>query len=495
MRTLWIAIGLLGCGPRIDPGPSVAERARAPVRVVTSEVPEAPDLYLAAMVRAGSAFDPPGREGTAALALRAMVEAGAGERDSEAVRDALFPTGNGLQTVIDREWVSLRLRCHRDHAARCVELFADVLTRPRFDANDVIRLREDAAHAVSDGLLGDEEALAFEAFEALLYEGHPYGHPPTGRAGVVGTIGPAELAAFHAAHYVRDAMVVGIAGGFPAEARADLIDRLQALPTAPGPRLALMQPVPGPGRTLLALDTDTPVTGMVLGHPLAVGREHPDWPALLLATTALGAHRQSFGRLFRSLRAERGLNYGDYAYVEPHVERPTSSLPEQGVLRSQNRFAIWIRPTSLEDGPFALKLALHEVERWVESGLTREELDDVRAWMIGALAVGAADPGRRLAYALEAEVTGTPDLLRWLPGALEALTLEEVNAAIAAHVRPDDLRVVAVSGEAEALVARLLDPAPTPATAPRPDDEAIAARPIGLAPEHAWTAAADGFFR
>jgi zinc protease len=302
---------------------------------------------------------------------------------------------------------------------------------------------------VTDGLRESEEALGFEVLHAVLFEGHPYGHPVDGRAGVLPLLDHDDARGFHATHYVRERMVVGIAGGYAPADRTHLATRLEEVRAARGPDLGLFEPPPVAGRSLVAVDTDTPVTGIHFGHPLDLDRNDPDWPALYLATHALGSHRQSFGRLFRALRAERGLNYGDYAYIEHHVERRGSSAAEQAVLRRDNHFAVWIRPTSIEDGPLALELALAEVERWVNEGLTQQELDDVRSWLLGSLAVQAPDAGRQQLYALEAAASGTPDLRTLLPERLPALTLEEVNAAIARHVRPSDLEIVAVSGEAD----------------------------------------------
>lgn len=492
-----------GCTPKIDVGTPRAVTAAEPVRVVARAAADAPNVYFAAWVDAGSARDPIGSEGLAALTARSLVEAGAGARDADAVRDALYPTGNGFEVVVSREWVSVRLRCHRDQAATCAELFVDALTQPRFDAADVERARDRAIHAVTDGLLGDEEALAAEVLDAAVYEGHPYGHPVDGRAGVLPLLDAADAAAFHRGHYVREGMWVGIAGGYDDVLLADLQRRLEAVPATRGPGpLALVGPAPITGRSLVAVDTDTPVTGVRFASPTALDRTSPDYPAMWVAVTALGAHRQSFGRMFGAMRADRGLNYGDYAYVEPYVERG-SPMPEQGVLRQHNLFSVWIRPTSVENGPFAVKLAVDEVERWVDHGLTPEEFTDIRAYLRGSLPLLAPDPGRRLAYALDAAATGTPDPFETLPAALDALTVEEVNAAIPRNVDLDHALFVAVSGEAQALVDALTGEAPTPivyapgaadpANAER--DAAVAARDLGLDPAGCVVVPAEGRFR
>jgi len=503
MRSSALCLVLAGCMPHIGRGPVPVQVAAEPVQVVELPTPGAPNLYLQAVLDAGSAYDPTGQEGLAALTIRSMIEAGAGERTGQQVRDALFEAGTSFQTVVDREYASIRLTCHRDHAQLCLDLFTDVLTAPRFRDEDVKRLGEQDLNYVTAGLMADEEALGEELFHATLYEAHPYGHPVAGRAGVLPLLDAADTQRFWSTHIRRSSVTVGIAGEWDADWRTALDTELLALGTGPAPKLLLPAPNAPTGRGLVVADTSTGVTGFHLGHPLDVDRNHPDWPALTVAMTAFGAHRQSFGRLYQRIRQERGLNYGDYAYAEPFVQRGWASLPEQGVRRHDNHFSIWIRPTSDDNGAFALKLAIAELELLVDEGLTQEEFDDTVAYLSRHTRLEATDPGRKLAYALDAEVSDTPDVLDYLPRVLETLTLAQVNAAIAEHIHPKTLWIVGVSGEAQALADSLIEEAPTPIVYAdvKPDatqserDTEISESSLELDPKQVFVLSADGAFR
>lgn len=499
---LWLA--LVGCGPKIEPGAIKADAVSAPVRILERPDATAPVVYLQAVIAAGSAHDRPGEEGLAALTARSLVEAGAADRTAAAVNDAFYPIGTGFEVVVDREWVSVRLACPRAYGMQCVELFADALTKPRFDEADVTRLREAAIYDVTDGLASDEEALAHEVLEGWLYQGHPYGHPVSGRAGVLPTFDRADALRFFGDTYVRSSVLVGLAGGYDDALKADLAKRLEALPAKGAPELVMMAPEKFTGRHLLAVDTETPVTGYALGAPFAIDRNHPDWPALFLAYTALGEHRQSHGRLFRQLRTDRGLNYGDYAYLERFVQRGWSSMPEQGVLRSSPMTYAWLRPTGVENGAFLLKGAIDEWERFAKDGLTEPEFKDIQQYLGGRLRLLATDPGRRLAYALDAEATHTPDLLAVMPDAIAKLDLATVNAAVARDVHVEDLRIVAVTGDADGLVRALTEDSPTPivyADGIVPDeahaarDAELAKKDLGIAKENAKRRDAEGIFQ
>ena len=503
MCLLWM-ISLIGCVPRVDPGPAVAVEITRPVHLLQVPDPSSPNIYLQAMVAAGSAYDPIGQEGLAHLTARAMVAGGAGDLPPSALREALFPTGNEeIELIVDKEWVSVRLTCHRDHAALCADLFSQVLTAPLFDPQTTTRLRDAALYDVDEGLLADEEALGHVALDSWLNEGDRTGHPVQGRAGVLPLLDVDDVRAFWERHYVRRAVLVGLAGYVEPELFDAMQERLKELPGRRPPELVLSAPTPVQGRSLLVLDTLTPVTGFHFGHPLAVTRDHADWPALYLASQVLGIHRSSSGRLYQRMRTARGLNYGDYAYIEPFVQRGWGRLQEQGTVRSHPSFSVWIRPVSIDNGPFALKFALDEVEQWVAEGLTEREFEDMRKFLIAHLPLEAKDPGRRLAYTLEATASGLPDPLKTLADRLAALTLEDVNAAIKRHIRPDDLQIVAVSGEADALRQQLIEQAVTPIVYAdtTPDDKQakrdaeIAASGIDVPAQRARVVPAQGFFR
>jgi hypothetical protein len=89
------------------------------------------------------------------------------------------------------------------------------------------------------------------------------------------------------------------------------------------------------------VEKETRATAISFGHPIAVNRSHPDYPALYLARTWLGEHRSSTSHLYQRIRELRGMNYGDYAYIEA-FPRGCSVLRTK--IPGARLFEIWIRP-------------------------------------------------------------------------------------------------------------------------------------------------------
>src|SRR5439155_276362 len=95
----------------------------------------------------------------------------------------------------------------------------------------------------------------------------------------------------------------------------DVAQVLSALPAKSQTPAAIPQARPhGPRFLLVEKSADS--TAISVGMPWTLSRADEDWPAMSIARSAFGEHRQFNGRLVQRLREARGLNYGDYAYIE-----------------------------------------------------------------------------------------------------------------------------------------------------------------------------------
>jgi zinc protease len=493
---------LLACIHPTPPGPSPIERLQDLDAVVLQPAQGSQIVYLQATVRAGSAYDPVGQEGLAWLTAQMLRQGGAGERSPEQVDALLYDLAAELEVVVDKDLVTVRGKALAEDADRFVPLFVDIVTEPAWDQAAFERLRSQAESDLSVGILSSEEALGDAVFDAWLHEGHPYGHPVQGRTGVLPTLTLEQVQGFHADAWVRQATTLGLAGAVDQsladQVAGELLQGLAAtepLESTPKPRAEIH------GRQLLVVEKPTASTGWHFGHPLDVQRDHPDYAALYLAMVHFGDHRESHGRLYKNLRTARGMNYGDYAYVEHYVQQGWSRTQETATIREQPQFSVWLRPTDADNGPFAVKLALQLTEDLVTEGLSQEQFESTREYLLMRMKTWAQDPGRRLGFAVEAEAMDLPNQLEDLPASIEALDLSQVNGALQTWIHPEDLRLVAVTGDGQALVDSLTEGSATPivyrGVEPEPEqakmDQEIAAKQLAL---DSWDIVpAEGIFR
>ena len=211
---------------------------------------------------------------------------------------------------------------------------------------------------------------------------------------------------------------------------------------------------------------------MSLGFPIDVNRSHPDWAALFLFRSFFGEHRSSNSHLYQRLREARGLNYGDYAYIEYFPNGMYLTKPEPNYPRTRQIFQIWIRPVQPETALFALRATLYELEKVVKNGMTQEQFDATRSFLKKNAPLLVASSSRDLGYALDSKFYDSDPLVKRLRADLEKLTLEELNEAIRKHIQADDIEIVLVAKDAESLRKELMAQKPSPMeyNSPKPEE-------------------------
>ncbi|HSF43167.1 MAG TPA: insulinase family protein, partial [Thermoanaerobaculia bacterium] len=202
--------------------------------------------------------------------------------------------------------------------------------------------------------------------------------------------------------------------------------------------------------------------GIHFGFPLSVTRADADYYPLLVANSFLGEHRTFHGRLMQQLRQERGLNYGDYSYIEFYPNGPFTNSPTPGYPRRQQYFSVWIRPVVPADAQFALRAGLYEVQRLRDRGLTKEEFELTRDFLLNYTKLWAQSQDIRLGFHMDSKFYGMPYFIDEADARLKKMTVEDVNAAIRKHLSADNYEAVLVTANAQALKATLQQDAASP---------------------------------
>jgi zinc protease len=298
-----------------------------------------------------------------------------------------------------------------------------------------------------------------------------------------------DVKQFYAEQFTADNAVVALGGGYPRSLPGRLQEDLAGLPAGAASSLAAPQAAPFEGRQVLLVSKPGADASISFGFPLDVLRGSRDFYALWVANSWLGEHRNSSSHLYQVIRTARGMNYGDYSYIEAYPEGGFRQKPPTNVSRRQQCFEVWIRTLPNEQALFALRAALRELEDLVEGGMTQEEFELTRSFLSKYILHFAETTSQRLGYAVDDRFYGlTEPHLETFRRTLQELTLEEVNAAIRKHLQTERLKIAIVTGEAETLRQQMANDAPTPMEykTPKPDaileeDKAIARWPLAIA--------------
>jgi len=420
-----------------------------------------PLVTIALRFKGGAADDPEGKAGTTLLAARVMSEGGTKALDAKQLQQALFPIATDIVARVDKEQTTFYATVHKDNLDKLLPILVDVVGNPRWEPGEFARLRDAQVLDVSRRLRqGDDENLGKEALGELMYRGHPYGHTSLGHASALRSITLADVRDQAGKLFTLARLTVGLAGGYPKDLPDRLAQALDALPNRAPPVEKISPARANPHPRFELIEKPSEATAISCGMPWALSHADPDWAALSIARSAFGEHRQFNGRLMQRLREQRGLNYGDYAYIEHFQQQGGDAATAQNFrARHQQDFTIWLRPVQNENRLFALRAALYELQRSLkEEPFSDQEVEQTKGFLDGYILLFDQTDARKLGYALDDEFLGTKDFLKEWRAALRPVTADQVNAAWRKWMKPEQLQcVLAGPGMAEAKKTILAD--------------------------------------
>ncbi len=470
-RRLWTVAALAIAAMTLASGDVRSQRESTTVLL---PIPSSPLVTFRIQFRAGAVDDPAGKAGLTELTAAMVTDAGTVKHTFEEITEILYPIASSVNAYVDKETTTFVGTTHIENLEKFTSLLMEMLLEPRFDKSDFERVKTNQVNYLATTLRGaDDEELGKQTLYSFLYQGHPYGTPNEGLVSNVESITLDDVKQHRAAVFTRDNVVIGLAGGYTPAFLDRVTKDLNRLPAARAPRRFAPTPTnPIENLEVLAVEKDCLATAISIGFPIDVTRASPDFYPLMIANSFLGEHRTFNGRLMNRMREVRGLNYGDYSYIEHFVQDGGSTFPLPNFARSQQYFSIWIRPVPHAQRHFALRLALWELDQLVRDGMTQEEFDGTREFLKNYSRLWAQDQSRRLGYLMDSRFYGTDDFLATLPKKLDAVTLADVNAAIKRHLRADRARIGVVTKGADTFLAGLINNQASPMTY---DAEGIAA--------------------
>ncbi len=484
LLVFWAAVELSPHAFALQPATAAGKQNTGATLLVS---PSDPLVAIRVVLRVGSQDDPAGKEGLAALTASMVAEGGSKSRTYDQILAALYPMAATVEASCHKEATVFTGVIHRDNVPSYIPIATEMIADPRFDAEDFQRLRNLAIDYVTKYLRGNnDEALGKWTLLTELYKDHPYGHPDMGTVQGLKSITLADVKEFHRRHYSRKALTIALAGGFESSAPGRIQNDLATL-AALGPMLpALPSPRSLSGLEVTIVEKPADATAISLGFPLDVTRSDEDFYALALANSYLGEHRTFNGKLMQDLRGKRGLNYGDYSYIEDFIQDGQTTFPVPNNPRRQQYFSIWIRPVPADKAVFALRAALWELERLVLDGMSRAQFEATRSFLLNYSKLWVQTQSRRLGYAIDGQFYGQRDLVTELAERLPKLTLEQVNAAVRKHLKKGGMKVAIVAKDAAGLREMLISGKPSPiaydtlGTPPEvlAEDKTIAAFPL-----------------
>jgi zinc protease len=449
------------------PTPNVAPEDATPVSFVAKPSASSPLVDVSFIVHAGAGFDPEGKKGLATLTAAILTDGGSEAKSIDEINKAMFPMAAGFNAQVDKEMTRLSGQVHKDNLDAWYELVRGQLLFPAWSEQDFERIKQQVTNGIrTDLVANNDEELGKEVLYTAIYgDGHPYGSLNYGNTDDIESITLDDVKMFYEEYYTIANMTVGLSGGYPEAFPARLSNDLQTLDAGVK---ALLDAGAAPlieGRHATVIEKETPGVAVSFGFPIDVKRGDPDWVALWLARSYLGEHRSFNSHLYQRIRETRGMNYGDYAYIEYFPRGMFQFHPDTNLGRQQQIFQVWIRPVrSNNDAQFATRVAMFEMQKLIEEGMTESDFEATRAYLSKFVSLLTDGQSRQLGYAVDSQYYGIDDFATYVRDGLANLTLDDVNRVIRENLVMDNMQYVFITRDGEDLRQRLLADQQSPMT-------------------------------
>jgi predicted Zn-dependent peptidase len=403
------------------------------LRVVTERLPGLRSAAVGFWIGTGSRDEPDALAGTSHF-LEHLLFKGTAKRQAAEIAEAVESCGGDMNAFTGQEVTAFYVRVPDRHLDLALDILSDIVWSPALRPDEIeserqvileeIRMRDDTP-----------DDLVHDLFSGALFPYHPLGREVSGSQETITAVTSAEVAAYHADHYLPSNVVVAAAGNVDHDEVVALVDAAQ--PAARGERPPRQNGADGAAPEAFArIDRPLEQSHVVIGVR-ALRRDDPDRFALTVIDQVLGGGMSS--RLFQEVREKRGLAYSVFSY--------RSAYEETGAL------AVYCG-TAPERADETLDVVRGELDRMVtDGGVSDRELAGAKGHLTGSLALSLESSSSRMHRIGRAELTmGDVPSLDWVVEQVEAVTADDV-ARVVDRVLGDRERTLAVVGPPDTLTS------------------------------------------
>lgn len=394
-----------------------------------------PIVEIHALIKAGSAQDPPERAGLANL-VAGLLDEGTTTRSSKQLAEQIDFVGGSLGVQADEDFTSASVRILKKDIDLGFTLLADILQRPAFPKQEFERVRVQILGEITSDK-DDPGHVAMKAFNQLVFQNHPYRWPVNGTEDTLGKITLADVQTFYAKEYLPNQVILTIVGDVTVEQATTLVQtHFGSWKKGVVPSRTVKKPAAIDKRIVQLIEKDLTQSTIVIGHH-GISRTNPDFYAVTVMNHVLGAGGFS-SRLMDSIRDKQGLAYGITSHYDARL------MPG----------SFWVSlQTRTETTNQAINSVLAEMKAIREAPVSDQELADAKSFLMGSFPL-RLDTTAKLAKVLaQVEFFGLGfDYFSQYPKWIERVTKEDVQRVAKQYLDPQRYALVVIGNIAKAKV-------------------------------------------
>jgi len=352
-----------------------------------------------------------------------MLDRGTKALDKFAISEKLDNVGAEISFQVGVQSLEIRAKCLKKDLPLIIETIAAELRTPALLVAEFNKAKQQFIGEL-EASAQNSSARATEAFDRAIFpEGHPNRpHTLNEFAAAAKNATLEEVRAFQAKYYGHAHMILVVAGDVSDPDAQSEVTKAFSGWSGGQDYLRPAKPAAATAANEIAVPlADKPSVTVLLGQASGLHYSDPDNLALRVGTAILG--RGFTGRLMGTVRDKEGLTYNIGA-----------SMGDDSIVDGVWEVSASFAPALLSKG---VESTRREVAKWWKDGVTEQELTARKQGVTGSYFVGLSTT-LGLAETILVDVQRGFDL-SWLDGypkAVKALTREQVNAAIKAHINP-----------------------------------------------------------
>jgi zinc protease len=388
-----------------------------------------PLMALDVNFRGGAALDPQGKDGLAVFTA-SLLDEGAGDLTGEAFQKEMADKSIALSYGADQDNFSVTLKTLTQYRGRAFELLTLSLSKPRFDAEAVERVRSQIVTSIANSL-SSQGYVGRRRLAETIFAGHPYARPANGTIDSIRKIQVADMRRFVKDRFGRDQMLVTAAGDITPAELGPALDRIFSALPAKSAAFTLPKVTPqGEGQTI-TIPKQYSQTLITMAAP-GITRDDPDWYAGQIVNYTLGGGGFQ-SRLMEDVRGagtKKGLSYGFSSALVP--------FKQAGLVMAGGS-------TRNAAAGETLGVVKAEFGKMHDSGITEDELKDAKTYITGSFALTMTSTDRLAAVLMQLRTQDLGiDYLDRRDALINGVTLDDAKRVSARLLDPARLTTVMV---------------------------------------------------
>ena len=405
-----------------------------------------PVVYFTCVVKSGSAYDPAGKEGLSYFTAQ-LLKRGTKSFTREQIDDILDLISGDINVRVNREVIVITGRTMKENLKRFYPIFSEMILEPSFPSEEVEKMKSDQKSAI-DGLIQDDAELAKEGLMQYIFGGHAYGHSPLGKYSTIEQFTSKDVQDFHDRFFLKNNIILGLSGDVDQSIIQRVKKDFSVLKVGKLPEVdRSADPLTGTKFFLIEKEGRDQVQ-LRFGFPYDLKRQNKQYFPILVANTYFGKHREMFGKLFKTVRAARGLSYGAYSYFEEFEQYQWSNLAQPNNPLLYQYFSCWTYPKKV-NAKFTIKLVLKLLSDLADNGIPEQGLKQAKQFEENHFPFQIETPDRLLGMKIDDEFYGTKTFSRNFERSARKVTKQEVDAALKKFISPEKIAIIAVVSNAE----------------------------------------------